>query len=645
MVLIAFSVYVFYALSLPLTTSVSIPDLEFSFEVNPVNDCPINKEAWELASARLNCNRTHGYHCVPNKQFTSLVEFCYPKGYKYPFEKGNCLELAGNGILNQVPCSTFSSGCPDRFFFSNELYNFPKCLSINTDENCFEADIPCICTRYKEVRKSANKTTAYQEESSNYFKTTIGFAICLSILFLALIIFVILKIIKFLKQKSIWFQKGYKSKENALNKDEESELTGIKEEGKSNIRRLHDLIVQGTKQGFNRLICDFNKDDLEQLNVRGLNCLHLAAKGGNIQLFKRIHKCGVSIDTKATDGRNVLHIAAHHGNYAICEYLLQKHKNLYTDTDRYAMNPAHWAALAGEKSILELFMKYGCDLTELTHPYKENIVLFACMGKSLAVCKFVGSNKNISHLLHEKNREGWSSIQYAAKSGNLEVFKYLVNEGVDIENKSQKTGKNCLHTACEKGHLKICEYILKTKPGLLAELDKNMQHVGHFAAKSGDVEILQHLLDHSLVDNAFLQKSATDNIHLLHIACRHARFDMCLKIVKEFPFMIHEITEKGWNAALFITERAGAENERIQILKTLTDTSSESPLNAYHVSRSGKTILFNACVNRSPKLVQFLLENFPDLPEIEKSMDPIESANSEEIKEIFKTHYQKSYKC
>lgn len=35
---------------------------------------------------------------------------------------GNCLELAGNGILNQVSCKTFSSGCPDRFFFSNELY-------------------------------------------------------------------------------------------------------------------------------------------------------------------------------------------------------------------------------------------------------------------------------------------------------------------------------------------------------------------------------------------------------------------------------------------------------------------------------------------------------------------------------------------
>lgn len=58
------------------------------FEVFPVEKCPMCKEDWEMASRRLNCNSTHGYHCVPNRQFTSLIEFCYPKGDRFPFEKG-----------------------------------------------------------------------------------------------------------------------------------------------------------------------------------------------------------------------------------------------------------------------------------------------------------------------------------------------------------------------------------------------------------------------------------------------------------------------------------------------------------------------------------------------------------------------------
>ena len=406
---------------------------------------------------------------------------------------------------------------------------------------------------------------------------------------------------------------------------------------KGNMLRLQDMILHGNKQGFDNLVRGFSKDSLEELNDHGLNCLHLAAKGGDFEIFNTIISQGVNIETKAMDDRNVFHIAAHKGNYKICEYILQKHKNLFSCKDRYGMNPAHWAALAGQKTILKLMMKYDCDLKKETDPYKENIVLFACMGKSLAVCEFVGRNNEIKELLHAKNREGWNSIQYAAKRGNIDVFRFLVEQGVDIENKSKKTGKNCLHSACEKGHVDICRYILKNKPTLLNEPDQNDQHIGHFAAKSWNVEIMNELLAKS--EKSFLQKANKDNINILHIACRHARFDMCVRIVEEFPFMIQEITEKGWNAALFLTERAGAETERIKILKHLVDRK----LNVFHVSRSGKTMLFNACANRSMQLVEYLLEHFPELPNIEKSMDPLEAAHSDEIDTIFSTYYRKIY--
>lgn len=61
---------------------------DYHFNVIPVEKCPMSKEDWDTASARLKCNSTYGYHCVPNKQLTSLIEFCYPKGFKFPFEAG-----------------------------------------------------------------------------------------------------------------------------------------------------------------------------------------------------------------------------------------------------------------------------------------------------------------------------------------------------------------------------------------------------------------------------------------------------------------------------------------------------------------------------------------------------------------------------
>lgn len=74
--------------------------------------------------------------------------------------------------------------------------------------------------------------------------------------------------------------------------------------------------------------------------------------------------------------------------------------------------------------------------------------------------------------------------------------------------------------------------------------------------------ILELLLHHTQI---FFKNPTIDNINILHIACRHARFEMCVKLADTFPNLINEITEKGWNAALFITEKAGAERERIDI--------------------------------------------------------------------------------
>lgn len=57
------------------------------------------------------------------------------------------------------------------------------------------------------------------------------------------------------------------------------------------------------------------------------------------------------------DGRNSLHIAAFYGSPYICKYILENHKDLFDITDRYNMNPAHWAALAGQDSILEILLE------------------------------------------------------------------------------------------------------------------------------------------------------------------------------------------------------------------------------------------------------------------------------------------------
>lgn len=427
-----------------------------------------------------------------------------------------------------------------------------------------------------------------------------------------------------------------------MSEKKESEMAEVKA-----VQKLHDVIQRGEFEEFKHLIPNFDKSALDQFNPRGFNSLHLSAKGGNFNIFEYIFLTfKIDIETQAIDKRNVLHIAAFYGSGPICRYILENHKKLFDVKDRYNMNPAHWAALNKQESILKLMLEFNCNLSETTPKYDENIVLFACIGESYEVCKFVGSTESIMGILHWKNSEGWNSIQYAAKSGNLKVFKYLCVMGVDIENRSRQTGKNCLHTACEKGNINICRYILQDRKDktLIIQVNKHDQNVGHFTAKSGNINILSLLITHLRIPYTtmpnLLQKPTNDNINILHIACRHARFEMCKKIADTFPNIISAITEKGWNAALFITEKAGAEEERIKILGFLETRK----LNVYHVSRSGKTILYNACVNRSPKLVEHLLKSYPELLNIEKAMNPRKASKSQDIENIFINHCSEKYK-
>ncbi|XP_056017010.1 uncharacterized protein LOC130053656 [Ostrea edulis] len=111
-----------------------------------VESCPLNKTEFTVAATRLNCavdtNGNNQYTCVPKFDLTAIVEFCYNFTVAlYP--KGNCLGEIKNGHLDTINCSQFTDGCPNDYYTGNELYRFPACFQLNTEQRCFFADPSC----------------------------------------------------------------------------------------------------------------------------------------------------------------------------------------------------------------------------------------------------------------------------------------------------------------------------------------------------------------------------------------------------------------------------------------------------------------------------------------------------------------------
>lgn len=59
----------------------------YRFKVYPVDVCPLNATEFETAAKRRNCTGNSRYLCAPDKNLTSLIEFCMDRNRSL-YEKG-----------------------------------------------------------------------------------------------------------------------------------------------------------------------------------------------------------------------------------------------------------------------------------------------------------------------------------------------------------------------------------------------------------------------------------------------------------------------------------------------------------------------------------------------------------------------------
>lgn len=68
--------------------------------------------------------------------------------------------------------------------------------------------------------------------------------------------------------------------------------------------------------------------------------------------------------------------------------------------------------------------------------------------------------ENIKLLIQNNVSIGKKALRYAARKGCLEIMKFLVEKGIDV-NAANKFKWTALHSAADQGHLEIVEFLLK----------------------------------------------------------------------------------------------------------------------------------------------------------------------------------------
>ncbi|GFX74022.1 ankyrin-1 [Trichonephila clavipes] len=257
------------------------------------------------------------------------------------------------------------------------------------------------------------------------------------------------------------------------------------------------------------ILLENEETDIHYRGIDGNSLLHIASKQGNCFIVETLLARGADANAiTLQNGISPLHCAADAGYVEIVKILL-KSKAKINAVSNDGLTPLHLAALKGHTSVVKLLLENEAN-AKITDNENRNSVEIAVANGNVEVAKFLLQEK-IFHI-NDKGNCGFSLLHIAAQEGNLNVVKYLIDHGADV-NSENDAGSKPIHIAAREGHKDIVELFLNCK-SLNNYLGAFDQSLVHYATLGSKTEVLKLLIELKFDVNA----TDRNDVKPIHIA-------------------------------------------------------------------------------------------------------------------------------
>lgn len=210
------------------------------------------------------------------------------------------------------------------------------------------------------------------------------------------------------------------------------------------------------------------KETLFIANNVGELPLHMAAKKGNIEVFKLIlakfydgtyEAKDIYLNAKDMNGKTCFHWACINGFSNIIEYLVKDLKLLFllesTDNDNNA--PLHLASMHNHLSVVEILITQDVNLASKNGLNETALLVSTKRGYFDIARALINKFESLS-----SERDEMESLHYAAQKGAHETVELLLRKGTSLDYYNAQN-ENCLDVAIRCNQREVIKVLLNDK--------------------------------------------------------------------------------------------------------------------------------------------------------------------------------------
>uniref|UniRef100_A0A8C2J138 Transient receptor potential cation channel, subfamily A, member 1b n=1 Tax=Cyprinus carpio TaxID=7962 RepID=A0A8C2J138_CYPCA len=354
--------------------------------------------------------------------------------------------------------------------------------------------------------------------------------------------------------------------------------------------------------------------------------LHLAVRGGNIEVIKLCIIKGARVDQQQCDKSTALHFACTQGALEAVKIMLSSYnkvEDIINIRDGANQTPLHRATLFDHVELVEYLISKEAEidcidcngLSPLLMASRcgawKTVAFLLSIGADFRIKDKVGCNflhfvvlqpkglknlpETVLQMLSDEDVEGCTPLHYACKLGIHDSVKNMLGLNIFVGQKSREK-KSALHFAAEYGRINTCKRLLETLTDskMLNDWDEKGLTPLHLASMAGHTQVVELLLR-----SGALFQSDYKGWSCLHHAAAEG-YTETMKILLAANVKLLDETNEDGNTALHIAAQAG----HVSAVMLLLDMGAEISLN-----NADNSFLHEAVRNEKKDVVNAVIES------------------------------------